>query len=89
MEALDLEQLNLVADHALLNTMAQTTSGDMVPYDQTDKLASLLGEREDLKTVIYSHTEYTPMISLPWVLILLILLLTIEWAGRRLARFTS
>ena len=88
-EALDLEQLNLVADHALLNTMAQTTGGAMVPYDQTDKLASLLGEREDLKTVIYSHTEYTPMISLPWVLILLILLLTIEWAGRRLARFTS
>ncbi len=82
-EAYDLEHLNLVADHSLLNTISQTTGGEMLPPSQAGRLNQLLADRNDLKEVIYSHTRYTPLVSLPWLLVLLVLLLGVEWAGRK------
>lgn len=82
-EAYDLEHLNLVANHTLLNTISQTTGGTMLTPDQAGELPRLLAGRDDLKEVLYSHTRYTPFISLPWLLVLLVLLLAIEWAGRK------
>ena len=82
-EALDLEKLNLVADHTLLNTLSHTTGGRMLLPAQTDSLPDILTHRGDLKGMLYSNTLYTPLVSLPLLLILLILLLGIEWAGRK------
>ena len=82
-EAYNLEQLNLVADHTLLNTLSQTTGGTMLPLDSADLLPQLLADRDDMKDVLYTHTRYTPLVSLPWLLVLIILLLAIEWAGRK------
>lgn len=82
-EAYNLEQLNLVADHTLLNTLSQITGGTMLPLDSADLLPQLLADRDDMKDVLYTHTRYTPLVSLPWLLVLIILLLAIEWAGRK------
>lgn len=82
-EAYDLEHLNLVANHTLLNTISQTTGGAMLAPSQASQLAELLAGRKDLKEILYSHTRYTPLVSLPWLLVLIILLLAIEWAGRK------
>lgn len=82
-EQIDLEQMNLVADHTLLNTLAQTTGGEMVGPQDLGRLADLLDAREDMKPMIYSHTRYTELLNLPWIFILLVLLLGVEWAVRK------
>ena len=82
-EEFDLESLNLVADHALMNTLAHTTGGEMLYPDSLDRLAELLDQRNDIKTVIYSHTRYTELLDLPWLFILIVLLLGVEWGVRK------
>ncbi|MBR3725000.1 MAG: hypothetical protein IKN11_06390 [Bacteroidales bacterium] len=82
-EDFDMEQLSLVADHTLLNTIAQSTGGEMLDKGETGKLGEILKQRGDLKNVIYTHPEHTPLVSLPLILVLLVLLLAVEWAGRK------
>lgn len=82
-EALNLEALNLVADHSLLNTLAQTTGGAMLYPQQIDQLPQLLKQRSDMQPVIYSHTRYTQLLNLPLIFILIVLLLGVEWIVRK------
>ena len=82
-EELNLEELSLVADHALLATIATTTGGEMIYPHEVDRLPKLLAARDDLKTVVYPHTRYTDLLNLPWLLVLLVLLLSVEWAVRK------
>lgn len=82
-EALNLEQLSLVANHSLLNTIAQTTGATMLYPDQTGQLPALLADRDDMQSVIYTHKQYTPLLNLPWLFILIVLLLAAEWALRK------
>lgn len=83
-EDINLEQANHIADHALLNTIAQTTGATMLYPDQLDQLPQLLAERDDLKSVVYAHTRYTELLNLPLIFILIVLLLTAEWTLRKL-----
>ena len=83
-EDINLEQSNHVANHALLNTLAQTTGAQMLYPDQLDQLPQLLASRNDLKTTVYSHTRYTELLNLPLIFILIVLLLAAEWALRKL-----
>ena len=83
-EDINLEQTNLVADHALLNTIAQTTGGEMLRPDQIGQLPELLAARDDMKSVVYTHTRYTELLNLPLIFILLVLLLAAEWAIRKI-----
>ncbi len=82
-EELNLEELNLEADHTLLATLAATTGAQMLTPDSLDQLPQLLEARTDLKTVVYPHTRYTDLLNLPWLFLLLILLLSAEWAIRK------
>lgn len=80
-EALGLESRSLVADHTLLRTIANTTGGQMFYPSQLNELNSEL--LANLKPVIYSHTRYADLVSLPFVLILILLLLVAEWGIRK------
>ena len=82
-EETHLEQANLVADHALLNTLAQTTGAQMLYSDQLDQLPQLLADRDDLKSIVYAHTRYTELLNLPLIFILIMLLLAAEWGIRK------
>ena len=82
-EDINLEQVNHVADHALLNTIAQTTGAQMLYPDQLDQLPQLLADRDDLKSVVYAHTRYTELLNLPLRFILIVLLLAVEWGIRK------
>ena len=79
-EALHLEQMNLVADHTLLNTISSITGGKML---HADELATLNDQLASLKPIIYTHTRFSELLALPWVLALLLLLLTAEWFLRK------
>lgn len=82
-EETHLEQANLVADHALLNTLAQTTGAQMLQPSEADQLPQLLADRDDLKSIVYAHTRYTELLNLPLIFILIVLLLAAEWAIRK------
>lgn len=79
-EALHLEQANLTADHALLATISAITGGEMYYPNELSTLDSQLSK---LKPVIYTHTRFSELQNLPWVLILIILLLGAEWVLRK------
>lgn len=79
-EALRLEQANLTADHSLLATVSTITGGKMFYPGQ---LSALFSELASLKPVIYTHTKFSELINLPWVLILIVLLLSTEWVLRK------
>ena len=79
-EALHLERANLTADHALLRTISAVTGGKMFYPDQLDELRDELAA---LKPTIYTHTRFSELIGLPWVLLLIVLLLGAEWVLRK------
>lgn len=83
-EDIQLEAVNLVADHSLLATMAATTGGAMVADRDAEQLAEMIRERDDIKTIIFSDTHYSNMLNLPAVFIIIILLLSAEWIVRKL-----
>ena len=82
-QQLNLEELNLVADHSLMQTLAQNSTGEMLLPSQLDQLPQLIRKRDDIKNVLYSHTKYTELLNIPWLFILLILLIGTEWALRK------
>ncbi len=81
--ALQLETSNTVADHQLLSAIASKTGGKMFAPEQVNELLKALKEREDLKSISFSRKKLDDMVSLPWVFILLISLLSLEWFLRK------
>ena len=79
-EALHLEQANLTADHTLLATISAITGGRMF---YPNELSTLKSQLSTLKPVIYTHKRFFELLNLPWVLILIVLLLGIEWVLRK------
>jgi len=80
---LNIESVNTVANHVLLNNMASRHKGKMVYPDRLDDIIKLLAARDDLKTVAYTQKRYTDMVSFFPVLLLLLGLLTAEWFIRK------
>jgi hypothetical protein len=70
-------------DHALLARLSEVSGGQILPTGQLAELPNLLPKRE-------VHIAGTPDIQTLWdrplFFILLIVLLTVEWVGRRLLR---
>ena len=79
-EALNMEQQHLGADHNLLATVATLTGGTM--YSTSD-LRPLTSALQSLKPTIYTHTRYAEFLRLPLVLALILLLLAAEWVLRK------
>lgn len=82
-EDFDLEAVTLTADHALLRTLAFSTGGTVVPADSVAQLADMLRQRDDLKTLISSRMRYDELLRLPWLLVAILLLLSLEWIVRK------
>ena len=61
--ALQLETANTVADHQLLNTLATRSGAAMFSPADVDNLIKTLKQREDLKTVSYSHKKLKDLIK--------------------------
>ena len=79
----DLEQTCLVADHALLRSIAYASGGVCVPFDSVDNLLPVLDNADAARTRVVSHSRYVEWLHRPWVLILLLMLLSAEWLLRK------
>jgi hypothetical protein len=80
---LNIETINTRADHNLLFQLAEKTNGRMVYPDSLPQLADQLRKRADITTITYSTRQYTELVNLPWILILIITLLGAEWLLRK------
>lgn len=77
------EQMNTVADHGLWENIAARTGGIATGPTQLDRIAEALKERPEMAARSYSHASFSDLISLRWLFLPLLLLLTLEWALRR------
>ena len=82
-EANMLEDINLVANHTLLNTLSAKTGGQLLYPADIDNLPTLLKQRDDIKTIIYTEERYSEILNTPAVFILIVLLLGTEWILRK------
>ncbi|MDR0437009.1 MAG: hypothetical protein LBH22_01765 [Bacteroidales bacterium] len=81
--AMNIEQLNLRADHQLLYLIAKQTDAEMVYPNQLDELRNMLISREDAKPVTYVEKGFHELINLKWILVFVILILSLEYFLRR------
>lgn len=78
-----MEDINLVANHKLLNTIAAESGAKSYHIDETDLIPSDIKARDDVKSVTYSRRVYTDLIDLYQIMILLFLTLGFEWFIRK------
>lgn len=79
----NVESLNLVADHQLLFSLAEKSGGEMIYPGQLSEIPSLLKARDDIKSVTYSKKRFSDVVNLFWVFILITGLLGAEWFIRK------
>ncbi|HOY30651.1 MAG TPA: hypothetical protein PKW80_02115 [Bacteroidales bacterium] len=79
----NIESLNLVADHQLLYSLAQKTNGKMIYPGQLSQLHDLLKAREDVKPVTYVKKRFSDLVNLFWVFAIIVMLLSAEWFIRK------
>ena len=79
----NVESLNLIADHQLLFTLANKHDGKMLYPSQLSQLPALLKARDDVKSISYSKKSFNDIVNLFWVFILIVLLLATEWFLRK------
>jgi hypothetical protein len=80
---LNLETMNLVADHNLLYLIAKEHDGEMVYPENMDDLVQKLTAREDIKPVIYTQKRFSDLVGNPWVFVVILVLLAAEWFIRK------
>jgi hypothetical protein len=83
--ALQAEQSETVADHTLLNSLAQKNGGKMFYPNELSKLKELLLSRDDMKTITYSHYKLRDMVDVKAIFFILLALLSLEWFLRKRA----
>lgn len=81
--ALQLETTNTIADHQLLYAMASRNGGIMVYPGQEQNLLDGLRKRGDITAVSYSQKKLIDLVEQPWVFILLMLFISVEWFLRK------
>lgn len=83
--ALQVEQIETVADHQLLYALSQKSGGEMFYPNQTAELAKKLLARDDIKTVTYSHYKLRDLVDWKLIFFIVLGLLTMEWFLRKRA----
>ncbi len=77
-----LELLNVTADFGLLRKLADNTGGRFYPITQLDNLQEdLLQQRA--QGILRTSERYRPVIGIPWILLLLLVLISSEWFLRK------
>jgi len=81
--ALQKEQLNIQANHAMLSQLAQKYGGAVFYPTQLQDLKSTLLDEDSFPAIIRYEESTEPIINLLWILILVLLLASAEWFLRK------
>lgn len=83
--ALNIENVNSLADHNLLFSLANKYDGEMIFPGQIGNIPEIIRSSEDIKPVIYNRKKYNELLNLPWILGLILFFLSAEWFIRKRA----
>jgi hypothetical protein len=82
---LQLEIINTIADHRLLNQFARENNGLMVSANDMKKLTDEIRTRKEIVSVSYENKQLDELINLRWICALILILLSTEWLLRKRA----
>jgi hypothetical protein len=82
-ERMNLEALNVVADHPLLSQIASSHDGFMTTPDGMEQLARQLLNRGDIASVSHYNKRYSDLVGNLWLFLLIMGLLAAEWGIRK------
>ncbi len=82
-EEILIEHQNTKADHNLLKFLSSESDGHFFTIDQIKNVAEHVKENNVMKELEYVEEKTDDLISFKWILILLIVFLTAEWATRK------
>jgi hypothetical protein len=71
------------ADHNMLRTLAIRTGGELIKPAELLSLAEKISAREDVKPISHIESSIKELIRFPWIFILILALLSIEWFVRK------
>lgn len=80
---LNIESVNIIADHNLLFQLAQKTGGQLIYPTGIADLPEILRNRPEITTITYSEKRFSELVNLPWVFMVILSLLSIEWFMRK------
>ena len=80
--SLQIETLNLTADHDLLRDLSDENGGRFFNTNQLGSLTSTLTTQK-AKGKIYTSELFLPLVNLKWLFFLLLSLVAIEWGVRK------
>jgi len=82
-EEMNIEALNTCADHNLLKLISEQTAGNYYSIDEIDNMPNDILKSGNIVNVEYLNKNSDYLISIRWLLIILITLLSVEWSLRK------
>lgn len=82
-ESIDIERASLTANHNLLKEMSERTGGQCYYPDNLQALSEALNQEKYQQSIYHSSTRYISLINWPWLLGIILALLTAEWIIRK------
>lgn len=80
--SLQIETLNLTANHQLLRDLAANSGGVFFSREEVSEMAVQL-QTQEAKGKIYTSEAYLPIINIKWLFFVLLLLISAEWGIRK------
>lgn len=77
------ETANLVADFDLLKSIAKTTDGKFFSRNEIENVAKEIKANDNIKPIASYKKKYAMLLTSPWYLAAIVLLLGIEWFLRK------
>jgi hypothetical protein len=82
-QPLQLEYINMTADHNVLKALSTETDGQFFEYKELNQLTEVLKKSATLKPVLVTEKSTQTLLSMPFLLLLLMVALSLEWGIRR------
>lgn len=80
---LQLEALQTTANHQILHALSKKFEGKVLYPAQMEELGSLIRNKDEIQSLLYSTYKNQYMINLRWLFFVLLALLAIEWFIRK------
>ena len=82
-KAIQLEQLHTVANHKLLFQLSNNSGGKLFYLNQLDEVATTINQSNYNYTSISVAEKLKGIINIPWILLLLLVIISFEWFIRK------
>ncbi|MDC0204584.1 hypothetical protein OAJ65_02180 [Flavobacteriales bacterium] len=82
-KVIQLEQLSTIADHKLLFALAKASGGSVFNKENINHLIKKVKNNKENHQIIHTKEKLEGIINIPWILLSLLLLISIEWFVRK------